>query len=160
MNKEMKKAKVSYEEVEGCTPEEVRSGQVPELNGYQEIRCHMIFDVKMDFIRKARFVMNGSTTETPISLCHSSVVSRDSIRLAFLFAALNDLDVFACDIGNAYLNSPCKEKIWFVARIECCKEACGEVMRLCRALYGLKPSGASWRKFLRIILKANSALSL
>ena len=36
MNKEMKKAKVSYEEVEGCTPEEVRSGQVPELNGYTE----------------------------------------------------------------------------------------------------------------------------
>ena len=149
MNKEMKKAKVSYEEVEGCTPEEVRSGQVPELNGYTEITCHLIFDVKMDFTRKARFVANGSMTDTPVSLCYSSVVSRDSVRLAFLVAALNDLDIFACDIGNAYLNAPCKEKIWFVAKIECGREACGKVMRLCRALYGLKSSGASWRQMFK-----------
>ena len=107
----MKKAKVAYEAVEGCTPEDTRSGQVPELNGYQEIKCHVIFDIKMDFTRKARFVAGGHMTETPVALCYSSVVSCDSVRIAFLVAALNDLDVFACDIGNAYLNAPCKEKI-------------------------------------------------
>jgi hypothetical protein len=33
---------------------------------YQETRCHMIFDVKMeDFRCKARFVASGHTTETP-----------------------------------------------------------------------------------------------
>jgi hypothetical protein len=33
---------------------------------YQEIRCHMIFEVKMeDFRRKARFVAEGHTTDTP-----------------------------------------------------------------------------------------------
>jgi hypothetical protein len=33
---------------------------------YQEIRCHRIFDIKMeDFRRKARFVAGGHTTETP-----------------------------------------------------------------------------------------------
>ena len=35
--------------------------------GYQQIRCHMILDVKMgkNFRRKARFVTGGHTTETP-----------------------------------------------------------------------------------------------
>ena len=45
----MKKAEVSYETVEDCTPDKVRHGKVPELNGYTEIRCYLIFDVKMGF---------------------------------------------------------------------------------------------------------------
>ena len=68
--------------------------------------------MKVDFTWKAKFVANGSTTEAPVALCYSSVVSRDSVRIAFLLAALNDLEVFPCDIGNAYLNVPCQEKIW------------------------------------------------
>ena len=119
------------------------------LRGFQEISCHIVFDVKMDFTRKARFVADGSTTATPVGLCYLSVVSRDSIRIAFLVAALNDLDVFACDIGNAYLNAPCREKIWFEAGIECGKSARGKVMKLTRALYGLKSSGASWRQMFK-----------
>ena len=45
--------------------------------GYQQIKCHMIFDVKMgeNFRHKARFVASGHTTETPMSLTYSSVVS-------------------------------------------------------------------------------------
>lgn len=64
--------------------------------GYQFIKCHMIFDVKMDFTRKARLVAGGHMTEIPASLTYSSVVSRDSVRIAFLIAALNDLEVLAC----------------------------------------------------------------
>jgi hypothetical protein len=30
-----------------------------------------------------------------------------------MLAALNGLDVMACDLENAYLNAPCEEKIWF-----------------------------------------------
>ena len=77
------------------------------------------------------------------------MVSRESVRLAFLVAALHDLDVFACDISNAYLNVPCKEKIWFQAGPECGAENHGKVMKLVRALYGLKSSGASWRKMFK-----------
>jgi hypothetical protein len=44
---------------------------------YQEIHCHMIFDVKMeDFRRKARFVTGGHTTDTPHAMNYASVVSR------------------------------------------------------------------------------------
>jgi hypothetical protein len=75
----------------------------------------MIFDVKMDLTWKARFVAGCHLTETPTSITYSSVISRDSIRLAFVLATLNDLEIIACDIENAYLNAPCQEKIWFVA---------------------------------------------
>ena len=83
------------------------------MHGYQEITCHIIIDVNMDFIWKVIFVANGSKTEAPVSLTYSSVVSRDSVQLAFLISALNDLYVMECDIGNEYINSPCKENIWF-----------------------------------------------
>jgi hypothetical protein len=49
---------------------------------YQEIRCHMICDVKMeDFSRNARFVAGGHTTYTPYSMTYASVVSRESVRI-------------------------------------------------------------------------------
>jgi hypothetical protein len=115
--------------------------------GYQEIDCHIIFDIKMDLTRKARFVAGGHTTETPMSITYSSVVSRDSVRIAFLIAALNDLDIMACDVSNAYLNAPCREKIWFVAGPEFGSRQ-GQVVKIVRALYGLKSSGASWRNML------------
>ena len=147
VKKEMGKVKVAYRTYEEHTPEEVRKNLASELRGYQEITCHLIFDVKMDFTRKARFVANGAKTEAPASITYSSVVSRDSVKLAFLIAALNDLDVLACDIGNAYLNAPCREKIWFKAGRECGADM-GKVMIITRALYGLKSSGASWRAML------------
>ena len=51
-----------------------------KLVGYQEVRCHMIFDVKMNGLaRKARLVAGGHTTDTPSSVTYSSVVSRDSV---------------------------------------------------------------------------------
>jgi len=75
----------------------------------------MIFDIKMDFTRKAWFVAGGHTTETPASTTYSSVVLRDSVRIAFMFAALNGLDILAADVGNAYLNADCCEKIWTIA---------------------------------------------
>jgi hypothetical protein len=79
--------------------------------GYKWIPCHMIFDIKMDFTRKARFVAGGHVTDPPTSITYSSVVARDSVHLAFLIAALNELDILSADIGNAYLNAPTKEKV-------------------------------------------------
>jgi len=116
------------------------------LIGYQEIKCHMVFDVKMhgDLTQKARFVAGGHTTDSPTSSTYSSVVSRESVWIAFLIAALNDLQVFAADIGNAYLNAPCREKIWTCAGKEFGSDE-GSVMIIVRALYGLKTSGAAWR---------------
>jgi hypothetical protein len=116
--------------------------------GFKFIKCHMIFDVKMDFTRKARFVAGGHMTDPPSTLTYSSVVSRDSIRLAFLIAALNDIDILACDIGNAYLNAAPREKVYTKAGLEFGAEMQGRNVLIVRALYGLKSSGAAWRSHL------------
>ena len=145
IDKELGKIKVAWEARDDLTPEEVRMGK--GLIGYTEIKCHMIFDVKMDFTRKARFVAGGHMTDAPISITYSSVVSRDSVRIAFLYAALNDLDILTCDISNAYLNAPCREKIWFLGGSEAGEDR-GKVLVMVRAIYGLKSSGASWRSTL------------
>ena len=70
----------------------------------------ILFDIKMDekFTRKARFLADGHTTSPPSSITSSSVVSRESVRIEFLIASLNDLDIFSWDIGNAYLNKKCR----------------------------------------------------
>ena len=112
---------------------------------FRRLSVTLFLTSKMDFTRKAQFVAGGHMTEAPNSLTYSSVVSRESIKIAFLVAALNDLDIMSCDISNAYLNAPCREKIWFVAGAECGPELHGLVCKLVRALYGLKSSGAAWR---------------
>ena len=85
-------------------PEEAINRNV--LIGFKEIKCHIIFDIKTNgkFTRKASFFAGGHTTDPPASLTYSRVVSRDSVWIALNIDALNDLDIWACDIGNAYLN--------------------------------------------------------
>ena len=128
---------------------EVFEGKESELVGYQNIKCHMIFDVKMgeNFCRKARMVAGGHMTETPSSITYASVVSQDSVRIALLIAALNDLKVLGRDIQNAYLTAPCREKVFTYAGPEFGSDK-GKLMIAVRALYGLKSSGAAFRDFL------------
>ena len=87
-------------------------------------------------------------TEVPTNLTYSSVVSRDSVRIALTVAALNGVDILACDIQNAYLSAPCRERIWTIAGPEFGVKDCGKTMLVVRALYGLKSSGAAFRSFL------------
>jgi len=150
IDKEMANVRPAFEEWTEGTLKDARDGK--KLVGYQEISCHMIFDVKMDLTRKARFVAGGHTTEVPESITYSSVVTRESIRIAFLVAALNDLDILCADIGNAYLNADCREKIWTVAGPEF-GSLQGSVMIIRKALYGLKSSGAAWRAHMAQTLK-------
>jgi hypothetical protein len=48
----------------GLTPAQLaHEGHASDLIGFQEIGCHIIFDVKMDFFTwKARFIAGGHTT--------------------------------------------------------------------------------------------------
>jgi hypothetical protein len=75
----------------------------------------MVFDVKLDLVRKARFVAGGHQTDPPKESVYSSVISRDSVHLAFLIAALNDLEILSADIQNTYVNAPTKERIYTIA---------------------------------------------
>jgi len=86
----MSKVKVAWRAHEGHMPQQVHNGKAPELTGYQEIRCHLVFYVKMDFTCKAWYVAGG---HAPASVPYLSVMSCDSVCLAFLIIALNDVDV-------------------------------------------------------------------
>ena len=75
------------------------------LPGYQNIGCHMIFEINMDgkFTRKSRLVAGGYTAAT-----YSRVISRESVSIIFMTVEINDIDVYATNIGNTYLNAPCQ----------------------------------------------------
>ena len=147
IEKEMLRVIKAFEPHENVRPEDVRAGRYQRLLGFQEMKCHMVFDIKMDgkFTRKARLVAGGHMVEAPVAVTYSSVVSRDSVRIAFLVAALNDLEVYAADVTNAYINADTVEKIWCVAGPEFGSKA-GCVMKIVKALYGLASSGACWSR--------------
>ena len=115
----------------------------PPPPGHQFVTLWMIFDLEIDFTRKARLVTGGHLTQTPTSFTYASVPSRESIHLMFLVAALNDLNVIMTDTGNAYLNAKVREKIWLTAGPEF-GEHNSAVVLIVQALYGLKSSGAAW----------------
>jgi hypothetical protein len=117
-------------------------------DSYQKIPCHMIFDVKMeDFKHKAQLVAGGHKTEAPATITYASVVSRETVRIALMLAALNDLQVKAGGILNAYITAPVKEKVWTILRPEFGNDA-GKGAIIVHALYGLKSTGAVFRAHL------------
>ena len=86
-------------------------------------------------------------SKVPKSLSYSTVVSRDSVRIVFLLAALNNLQVISCDIQNAYFATPYREKLYYITGKEFGSDQ-GKTNIVRRVLYGLKTSGISFRKFL------------
>ena len=142
IGKEMANSRVAFQILETDDPPPV---------GFTEITCHLIFDVKMDLTRKARYVAGGHLTDPPSSQTYASVVSRETVRIAFLIAALNDLKILAGDIQNAYLNAYTKEKIFFRAGDEW-KHDKGKIVIITRALYGLKSSALMWRNHLADVI--------
>ena len=141
INKELKNVLIAFKLLE-------EGEQLPV--GSKLIPYHIIFDVKLDLTRKARLVAGGHRNKSvPSYTTFSTVASRDSIRIIFLVAALNGLDVLSADVGNAYLNAACREKV----HVKCGRELFGtehegKYAIISRALYGLKTSGASWRHHL------------
>ena len=86
-------------------------------------------------------------TESPSVSTYASVVSRDTVRIALTYAALNDLEVKGADIQNAFLAAPCEEHIYTRLGKEFGPDE-GKYAIITRALYGLKSAGASFNRHL------------
>eukprot|EP00804_Cyclotella_cryptica_P028067 CCRYP_017276-RA/>CCRYP_017276-RA protein AED:0.08 eAED:0.14 QI:0/0/0/1/0.25/0.2/5/0/724 len=86
---------------------------------------------------------SGTCDEGPSNphLCQCRV--SETVWIALLIAALNDIDIWAADVLNAYITAPCREKIWTTLGKEFGRKAI-----VVRALYGLKSSGAAFRAHL------------
>jgi hypothetical protein len=118
--------------------------------GWIQVSGHIIFDVKMDYTRKARWVLNGHLTPDATAVStYAGVVSRESKRISLTYAALNDLDVITADIRNAYLQAPFSRKDYIICGIEFGLENVGKKSLIRRALYGGKTAGRDFRNHLR-----------
>ena len=146
INKELSSVMVAFQLVEDGDTIPVGSKLIP---------YHIIFDVKIDLTRKARLVAGGHRNRSVKShASYSSVTSRDSIRLCFMLAALNELDILMGDIGNAYLNAPNKERVHVICGPELFgPENQGKKAVIVRALYGLKTAGNSWRQHFSAVIR-------
>lgn len=73
------------------------------------------------------------------------------MQLAFLIAALNDIDTLSCNLQGACLSAKCREKIWLEGGLKC-REGAGKARVVMRTLCGLKSAGASWKSELAPLL--------
>ena len=117
--------------------------------GYTPTSGHLIWDVKMNFTRKARWVKDGHKTPDLDSNKYAGVVSRESVRIALTYAALYDIQVLAADIRNTYLQAPTSEKHYIVCGPEFGLENEGKRALIVRALYGGKAAGRDFWHHLR-----------
>ena len=85
---------------------------------YDKINVHLVYAVKHDGQHKARLVAGGHLTGVPVESVYSSVVSLRGVRMLAFIAELNGQQVWATDIGNAYLESYTKEKVYIKAGAE------------------------------------------
>jgi hypothetical protein len=99
--------------------------------------------VEKDLCHKAFYVARGYLTDPPSLMTYSIAMSRESIRIAYLIAALSNLEVLAGDIQNAYLNAQNEEKLFFYTGKEWKADTCRPEL-IIRTLYGLKSRTLAW----------------
>ena len=110
-------------------------------SGYQKIRFHIIFDIKMeDFRRKSILVAGGHVIDPPATITYTSVVSRETVCVALTVATLNYLQVRTADIKNAYTQATVDTKIWTLLGPEFGMDD-GKPAVVVTALYGIKSAG-------------------
>ena len=75
-------------------------------------------------------------------------MSRESVRIAFTYAAMMGLPVMAGDIRNAYLQAPTSEKHYIVCGPEFGEENIGKRALITRSIYGSRVAGRDfWLHF-------------
>ena len=110
---------------------------------------HLILDIMMDLTMKARLAADENKMPAPIGSTYAGVVSRETVRIGFLYAALSGVNVIAADIQNAYLTAPASEGFFIVCGPEFGIEFIGRKAIVKRALYGTKTAGRDFRNHLR-----------
>jgi hypothetical protein len=106
----------------------------PVPPGWHKVTGLLVWDVRMDFTRKARWVLDGHKTPDPIGSTYAGVVSRESVHIAFTYAALNGVDICAANIRNAYLQAPSSQKGFIICGAEFGLENIGKSALIHRAL--------------------------
>ena len=112
----------------------------------------MVFDIKMNFTRKAHLVADGHKIPDPAFSTYSGVLLRESVRIVFTYAALNKQDIMAADTGNAYLQAPTSGKYYTNFGPEFGPDYEGRVAYIVQAAYRPKEAGADFRNHLCVCM--------
>ncbi|KAL7487495.1 LOW QUALITY PROTEIN: hypothetical protein ACHAW6_013084 [Cyclotella cf. meneghiniana] len=111
---------------------------VESPSDFQYMRCHMIFDGKMEIFHCP---------------AHSQGIVDKSPRNSHLYqnCVLKDVDIEAADVLNACNTIPCHEKNWTTLGKQC-GDDCGRKAIIVPALFGLKQlSGHTWPSVFLVI---------
>ncbi|MBW0539010.1 hypothetical protein O181_078725 [Austropuccinia psidii MF-1] len=140
INKELK----SFDEMNVWTPVDKRLGM-------KIIKTRFVFDIKQrnspsNNIYKARLVARGFCQRYGIDCKHTyaPTASLSLLRLLFAMATKFKWSISFFDISVAYLHSKLEEEIYVDAPDEFRPEWNGKVMKLNKAMYGLKQAGRCW----------------
>jgi hypothetical protein len=114
-------------------------------DGHKKIRAHLVFDVKHDRRHKARYIAGGHLTDVPNESIYSGVVSLRGLQMVAFLSELNGLNLWATNIGNAYLEARTSELLFIVAGPEFGGLE-GHMLVIYKALYGLHSSGLRWHE--------------
>jgi hypothetical protein len=123
----------------------VHPNNEPIPENYRRIPLLWTFAVKFDGRHRARCVAGGHVTPDWEDDLYSGVVNLETIRIAFVIAALNNYKVIAADVSSAYIQANTIEKVYVVAGPEF-GPLQGKKLIVTKALYGLKTSGAQWHQ--------------
>jgi hypothetical protein len=118
----------------------------PPPTGYKKIRTHLVYDFKHDGRHKARVVANGHLTDIPLESVYSGVISLHGLRIVTFLSELIGLDLWATDIGNAYLEAFTMEQNYYIVAGPDFGQLEGHYLIIIKALYGLRTSGLRWHE--------------
>jgi hypothetical protein len=102
---------------------------------------------------KARLVVKGYTQVDGLDFneTYAPVTRLETIRLLFGLAVEKDWEIRQIDVKTAYLNGDLDEEI-FMEPPEGLNIPDGMVLRLCKAIYGLRQAGRQWYLKLKSVL--------
>ena len=125
---------------------------VQRPRGRKVIKNWWVFDVKSDGCKHARLVAKGFSQVEGLDYdqVFSPVVCFETVHLILAMAALQDWEITSLDVRNAFLYGELNEEI-YMEQPEGFHVPGQErkVLKLLRALYGLKQVGLAWWRTLR-----------
>jgi hypothetical protein len=103
---------------------------------------------------KARFVVQGFTQQLGVDFFETfaPTASLSLLRTLFALVELNQWEVNSFDVSTAYLHSPVDEEIYVRPPVELHPELKGKVLKLKKALYGIKQAPSCWWKFFSSVM--------
>ena len=127
MSKEMRNLKVAFD---------VLKNGSKILIGYKKASGYLVFDARMTLESKALWVNDEHRTPEPEWSNFSGILSREYVRVALTYAAMNDLPICTCDVHNDYLKAPSSKKHHAFCGPEFGLENVGQFAIIVRALCG------------------------